>query len=153
VALFLSTYTNKLDKKGRISVPSQFRTALVGESFAGVILYPSFVHECAEACGISRIEQISTSIDRMDTYSSERDAFAVSILGGCIQLAFDGEGRISLPENLIKLAGIKENAVFVGKGQTFEIWNPDKFNDYIEKARKLAKDNRGMLSIQNKVAI
>lgn len=148
MALFLSTYANKIDKKGRVSVPAPFRTVLANQHFNGIVAYSSFVNECIEACGMDRIEQLSASIDTLDPYSEERDAFAMAILGGSIQLAFDGEGRVLLPENLLEMAGINEKAVFVGKGATFEIWSPEKFDAYAEKARQVAKEQRAALRLQ-----
>lgn len=150
MALFLSTFENKIDKKGRISVPAQFRASLANQDFAGIVLYESFVNECVEGCDIDRIKQLSDSIDNLDPYSEDRDAFATAILGGSVQLAFDGDGRVSLPEEFIRKIGLKEKAIFVGKGKTFEIWEPKKFKDYMSKAKILAKDNRGNLKLSGK---
>lgn len=152
MTLFISTYTNKLDKKGRISIPAQFRAVIASNTnaynnFSGIVAYASFVNKCIEACGMDRIMQISSSIDNLDPYSDRRDAFATTILGGSVQLAFDSEGRVSLPEHLLDIAGIKEQAIFVGKGQTFEIWNPDTFNEYYDKAREIAKKERASLHL------
>lgn len=146
--LFLSTFTNKVDKKGRVSVPSQFRAALSASEFAGIIAYQSFVNDCVEACSMERIEQLSMSIDELDPYSDERDAFAMAIMGGSVQLSFDTEGRVLLPESLLEAATITDKAVFVGKGKTFEIWNADKFTEYSKQAMKLAKKERGILKLK-----
>jgi MraZ protein len=143
--LFLSNYTNKIDKKGRVSVPAAFRQALSQQSFPGIVAYSSFVNPCIEACGLARIEFISETIDNLDPYSETRDAFATTILGGCVQLPFDNEGRIILPQDLIDFAGFEEHACFVGKGATFEIWEPKLFAQYAEKAREMAKKDRQTL--------
>lgn len=148
MALFLSTYVNKIDKKGRISVPATFRPMLSSAHFSGIVAYPSFVHSCIEACDIVRIQQLSDSIDALDPFSEARDAFATSILGGSVQLPFDSEGRVSLPESLIQVADLLDSAVFVGKGATFEIWKPEIFDTYAENARTLAKQERGQLRLQ-----
>jgi MraZ protein len=145
MAIFISTYRNKIDKKGRVSVPAAFRTVLANQNFSGIIAYPSFIHSCIESSGIDRIERLSASIDNLDPYSDERDAFALSILGGAEQLGFDQDGRVMLPEKLVDFAKLSEEAIFVGKGQTFEIWNPKEFEIYAEKARILAKEKRGVL--------
>lgn len=145
MSLFLSTFVNKIDKKGRVSVPAQFRAALAKEDFGGVVAYASFINECVEACGMSRMEKLYDSIDSMDPYSEERDAFAAAILGNSVQMAFDGEGRIMLPEALREEAGLTDKAVFVGKGRTFEIWNEEKFNAYAAAAKEKAKQARGAL--------
>lgn len=149
MALFLSNYTNKIDKKGRVSVPAQFRNVLNNNSaFSGVIAYSSFINQCIEACGMERIEHINKSIDYLDPYSDERDAFATAILGESVQLSFDPEGRICLPETLIEYAELDEQACFVGKGLTFEIWHPNKFEIYAKGARELAKNKRAALRLQ-----
>lgn len=150
MALFLSTYVNKVDKKGRVSVPANFRTTLSDQQYKGVIAYSSFINECIEACSMDRIQRLSESIDDLDPFSDERDAFAATILGGSMQLPFDGEGRVMLPESLLDEANIKDKAVFVGKGATFEIWMPEKFEIYSNKAKDLAKRQRASLRLTSK---
>ena len=111
MALFLSTFAKKIDKKGRVSVPAQFRAAMQDESFGGIVVYPSFVHSCVEACSMSRIKKLSDSIDNLDPFSEERDAFATAVLGGSSQLQFDSEGRVMLPLELLQQSGIDEDPV------------------------------------------
>lgn len=129
-------------------MPASFRGVLGKEDFAGIIAYSSFVNPCIEACGMTRIQRLSESIDALDPFSTERDAFATSILGGSVQLAFDSEGRVTLPELLLDAAHITEEAAFVGKGETFEIWNPKELADYAAKARALAKTKRATLQLK-----
>lgn len=148
--LFLSSYINKIDKKGRVSVPAAFRAALTHQSFPGIIAYSSFINPSIEACGLSRIEILSETIDNLDPYSEVRDAFATTILGGSVQLPFDNEGRIILPDDLIEFARMDESACFVGKGATFEIWEPKIFAEYAAKAREIAKQDRQTLQFNVK---
>lgn len=143
--LFLSTFEKSIDKKGRISVPPSFRAVLAAEQFNGVIAYPSFVHGCIEACGMAHMTKMYERIEALDPFSEERDAFATTILGGSVQLAFDGEGRVIIPEALLERAGIKGDAVFIGKGATFEIWAKEKFAKHEQEARDTAKKQRGAL--------
>lgn len=150
MALFLSTFTNKIDAKGRVSVPAQFRNALSHKDFSGIVVYESFINSCIEGCDIERIQRLSESIDNLDPFSEERDAFATTILGGAIQLSIDGDGRVILPEELIAKNEISKKALFVGKGPTFEIWNPDNFEIYLENAKKSAKEKRNLLRLNNR---
>ena len=152
MALFLSKFINKIDKKGRVSVPAQFRAALNNENFAGIIIYESFINDCIEGCDISRIAKISESIDDLDPFSEERDAFATTVLGSSIQLPFDGDGRVILPDHLRKFAIIDDQALFVGKGATFEIWQPQKFENYAKKAKQEALKMRKTLKLSKKEA-
>jgi len=148
MALFLSTFTNNIDNKGRVSVPAQFRMSLGSQEFAGIVVYESFINDCIEGCDIERIKRLSNSIDNLDPFSEERDAFATTILGGAMQLAMDGDGRVILPESLLQKTAIKDKALFVGKGPTFEIWQPEKFENYLVKAKASAKEKRNLLQLK-----
>ena len=77
--------------------------------------------------------------------AEERDAFVTTLFGESVQLSFDPEGRVTLPEHLIAAAGIKEAATFVGKGEVFEIWEPAAFANYAKRARELVREKRFMM--------
>ncbi len=144
--LFISTYANKVDKKGRVSVPAPFRSVLAKRGSSSVIAYSSFVRGCIEASGLDHFEKIYQSIESLDQFSDERDALSASIFGNCVELSLDTDGRILLPKDLIEQVGIEDKAVFMGKGGTFEIWSPERYDVYLEESRKLAKENRASLS-------
>lgn len=143
--IFLSKYVNKIDKKGRVSVPADYRSAFVKERFNGVVVYPSFKNNCIEVCSMSRLEELSRIIQNLDPYSDERDAFETVVLGEAAQLQFDSEGRVILPAYLTERVGISSQACFVGKGLVFEIWNPESFDKHLDSARKIAQGNRLIL--------
>ena len=143
--MFLSTYENKLDKKGRVSVPASFRSYLSNLGYNGVICYPSFNNQSIEAWPQDRIEKISNTIDSLNPFDEKRDFFATSILSESINLQFDSEGRISLTPKLLKHSKIKNNMVFVGQGKTFQIWEPATFEKFKVNARKKANINRASL--------
>ena len=143
--MFLSTYENKLDKKGRVSVPASFRSYLSNLGYNGVVCYPSFNNQSIEAWPQDRIEKISSAIDSLNPFEEKRDFFATSILSESINLQFDGEGRISLTPKLLRHAKIKSSMVFVGQGKTFQIWEPSIFEKFKVNARKKANLNRANL--------
>ena len=147
--MFLSSYENKLDKKGRVSVPASFRSYLTSMGYNGFIAYPSFSSESLEACSQDRIEKISNAIDSLNPFEEKRDFFATSILSESTSLQFDTEGRILLPSNLLNHAKITSNILFVGLGKTFQIWNPKIFEKFKTTARKKAFQNRSSLKWQN----
>ena len=143
--MFLSIYENKLDKKGRVSVPANFRSYLSNLCYNGVIWYPSFNNQSIEAWPQDRIEKISNSIDSLNPFEEKRDFFATSILSESINLQFDSEGRISLIPKLLKHAKIRSSMLFVGQGKTFQIWEPTIFEKFKVNARKKANLNRANL--------
>ena len=148
--MFLSSYENKIDKKGRVSVPATFRSYLSSAGYNGFISYPSFNHSALEACSQDRIEKLSNTIDSLNPFEEKRDFFATSILSESENLQFDTEGRISLTEKLLKHAMIKSNILFVGLGKTFQIWEPKHFEKFKILARKKAYQNRSNLKWENK---
>ena len=143
--MFLSTYENKLDKKGRVSVPASFRSYLTNLGYNGVICFPSFNHQLIEAWPQDRIEKISNTIDSLNPFEEKRDFFATSVLSESVNLQFDGEGRISLTSKLLKHAKIRSSMIFVGQGKTFQIWEPAIFEKFKVNARKKANLNRASL--------
>lgn len=134
--LFLSTHINKVDKKGRVSVPSGFRAALSEQSFNGVVLFRSNNHVCLEGFAYSYMQALSDRIDNFDLFSSEQDDLATAIFADSIQLPLDSDGRIIIPQNFVEFASIEESAAFVGLGQKFQIWNPDALEKRRDDARK-----------------
>ena len=149
--MFLSTYENKLDRKGRVSVPANFRSYLSNLGYNGVICYPSFNNQSIEAWPQDRIEKISNSIDTLNPFEEKRDFFATSILSESINLQFDSEGRISLTPKLLKHAKISNSMIFVGQGKTFQIWEPRIFEKFELTARKKANLNRASLKWENQL--
>ena len=143
--MFLSTYENKLDKKGRVSVPASYRSYLSNLGYNGVICYPSFNNQSIEAWPQDRIEKISNTIDSLNPFEEKRDYFATSVLSESVSLHFDPEGRVLFPEKLLKHAKIRTNILFVGLGKTFQIWDPNIFEKFKVTARKKAFQNRSNL--------
>ncbi len=148
--MFLSSFENKLDKKGRVSVPSTFRSHLNSMGYNGFITYPSFNHSALEACSQDRIEKLSKTIDSLNPFDEKRDYFATSILSESVNVQFDTEGRISLSDKLLNHAKIKNRVLFVGLGYTFQIWEPMLFEKFKSLARKKAFKNRSNLKWEYK---
>ena len=137
--MFLSTFHNRIDKKARVSVPSAFRLALAGEAFQGVVLFRSYRHDALEGCGLVRMQQLSQRLDQLAAFSDEQEQLATSIFADAEALSFDSEGRVTLSDRLRAHAGLEEEAVFVGQGATFQIWQPKLFEQHLAKARDREK--------------
>lgn len=150
MTLFLSTYVNKLDKKGRVSIPSQFRMNLQNESFHGVILYRSYKYPAIEGCTSSRMQRLSESVDQLGVFSDAQDDLASAIFADAHQLSIDSDGRIVLPVELITHAEIEDHIAFVGRGATFQLWNPEKFHLLQNQARARIAQQKLTLNLTNK---
>jgi len=154
VTSFLSTFVNKVDRKGRVSVPAPFRAALAAESFQGIIAYPSLTDPAIDAFGRAALEDLSR---RQMERTLQAGDFEAALIGGgdsvvetimalAHEVPFDGEGRIILPAALTEAAGIDERATFVGRGARFQIWSPENF----ERHQKVALEGlRARLARRN----
>lgn len=148
MALFLSTFENKVDTNGRVSVPSSFRNALKDESFQGVVLYKSFTSNCIEGCSISRMNQLSDAVDNMDVFSEKNEDITTLLFASAKELSFDSAGRIIIPADMLKEVGILDTALFVGRGKTFQIWNKTNFENIQKEAVEKAKKSRPSLLLK-----
>ena len=153
MALFLSTFVNKIDKKGRISVPAPFRTAVSDESFPGIILFRSYKVNAVEGCSLSWMERLSQSVDSMDLFSEDRDNLAATVFADAHQLAFDSDGRISLPTPLLDHGSFDDKVAFVGRGSTFQLWDPARFAAHQEDARRGALTRKTILQLPQKESL
>jgi len=147
MALFLGTILNKIDAKGRVSVPSDFRLACGGESFQGVVLFHSFTGACIEGCTYSRMEKLSDAADGLDLFGETSESLGSLIFSDARQLSFDVTGRIVIPADLMKSAGLSGEALFVGRGKTFQIWSPEAFKAAQKQEREKARRARPTLKL------
>ena len=141
MSLFLGNIENKVDTKGRISVPADFRKAIQPSEFQGVILYHSFKNNCIEGCSMTRMELMADATDNLDLLSEKQENLTSLLFADARQLAFDVTGRIIIPDDLLKFANITTSALFVGKGKTFQIWNKEFFLKEQAKIREKIKEN------------
>lgn len=120
---FVGTHTNRLDAKGRVSIPAPFRTALRA-SGVGLVLRPSHQRPCIEAWPSDVFEALQAPLQRLDMFSEEQDDLAATLFADAWPIEADKEGRIVLPECLKEHAGLSDTVVFMGLGRTFQIWEP-----------------------------
>ena len=146
--LFLSTYLFKIDKKGRISLPSSYRSAIGEKNKVELVLFKSFKYQSIEGCGYSRIENISKRIDQLDIFSDDQDDFTTSIFSEIVPTNIDKEGRFLIPENLKLYSNIDKEVTFIGQGHYFQMWEPKAAVARQKKSRdRLVKEKRTLGSI------
>jgi MraZ protein len=130
VAVFIGTFENKVDRKGRISVPAPFRQTLSGMPFQGIVAFPSRRVTAIEACGMDLMEDLIAQQSTGSLLSDTPEDPASPIFYDLQQLAFDGDGRVILPQAFREFAGIETHGAFVGVGKLFQIWDPKRLADY-----------------------
>jgi MraZ protein len=122
--LFLATHVTRIDGKGRVSFPASFRTALAARNSQGVVIYRSPSGAVIEGMTIERMQHMAAGMETLSPNAPERAFFETAIFGTAQFLAIDGEGRCSLPRAMLDAIGIAGDVAFLGRGATFEIWEP-----------------------------
>lgn len=147
----MDTITNKVDAKGRVSLPSDYR-AIVKELSTEIVCYRSLSAPCIEGCLEDTLDKLATEIENStDFFSETQDNLTNLIFGDAKRFPFDSTGRIVLTDKLLQHAGITDTAVFVGKGRKFQIWSPENWAREEARIRAEVLKNRPVLK-QNREA-
>ncbi len=144
--LFVSTFVNKIDKKGRVSLPSIFRSALPKDYKNEIILLKSLKNKAIEGLSVIRVKEIASRINDLDFFSDEHDDFTTSIFSEMLPTNLDKEGRFLIPEKLKNFANIRDEVAFIGQGYFFQIVSPKVANELQEKSRTRLNLNKKTLS-------
>ena len=146
--LFMDTITNKVDSKGRVSLPSDYRS-IVKELSSEIVCYRSLTAPCIEGCLEDLLDKLASDMENsLDFFSQEQDDLTNLIFGDAKRFPFDSTGRIVLSEKLLKHAEITDTAVFVGKGRKFQIWNPENWEKEEARIRADVLKKRPSLSLE-----
>jgi transcriptional regulator MraZ len=145
VELFLSTFVNKVDRKGRVSVPATFRSTLATQRHPNqLVLIPSFKYDAIDGTGSDHLTEMMESLNTLDQYSDRRDDLSL-VFAESKSLQIDGEGRIVLPDDLKDHAHIGDEVAFVGLGTMFQMWEPQRFNTHRAAARERSRSGGATL--------
>jgi MraZ protein len=145
---FVSNFTLRLDSKGRVSIPAPFRSVLTRDGFEGLYCYPTLDRPALDAGGRALLAEIEALIARFHPFSNESERFAAALYGTSEVLRMDGEGRVVLPEALKAHAGITEAIAFVGMGNKFQIWEPNRFRAELAEATEQVRALKKQLGTQ-----
>ncbi len=142
---FVSNFTNRLDAKGRVSIPAPFRAVLGLDGFDGLYVHPSLNAQALDCGGNALMREIDGMLGRFVTYTEEHDIYSTALLGTSEVLKVDPEGRVILTESLKVFAGIDREVTFVGHGHKFQIWEPGRFQTHLVEARNQLRELRQQL--------
>jgi MraZ protein len=147
VSVFVGTHINKIDRKGRVSVPASFRAAF-GTALAGgtYVMRSISGAQALDAFTPEVFGRLAESID--NPFAEEHEDFTNAIFGASQHLTFDAEGRIMLPELFCGFAGITDQVCFIGRGSHFQMWQPEAGLAQQEEAFRRAVANRANLGLR-----
>ena len=135
---FVGTHENRLDAKGRVSVPARYRellrAGLEADAPVRLMLRPARKLDCIECWPPARFERLARTLDELDPLSDEYEVRATIIYGRTTEADLDREGRIVVPAKLAARAKLKDRVAFLGKGDMFQIWEPDAMERHQDDA-------------------
>ena len=137
---FVSHFTNRLDAKGRVSVPAPFRAVMARDGFDGIFVHPTLGSPSLDGGGHALLAEIETVLSTLPAYSEERDHLSTALFGISEILKLDGEGRIALSDTAKAHAGLSDQVTFVGLGHKFQIWEPERFRAHLAEARERVRE-------------
>ena len=137
VLSFRGEFNQKVDGKGRMSIPADFRAVLAdGDPRCPetplprlVVLHGPHLKNCLHAYTIDAMAEIEEGIRKLPRGSNERKQASRMILGKSWDTEVDKDGRIVLPQRLRQQIGLEGEAVMVAMGDYFEIWNAATYDD------------------------
>ncbi len=127
--MFMGEYHHTIDDKGRLIIPSKFRTEL-GDKF----VITRGIENCLFAYPIERWEQIVHKLESLPFTKKDARNFTRFFMSGATVAEFDKQGRINITSPLIAYAGIKKDCVIIGTGDRLEIWANDAWEDFFDSA-------------------
>ena len=149
--LFMDTITNKVDAKGRVSLPADYRE-IVKELSTEIVCYRSLTAPCIEGCTEDLLAKLASDMESsLDFFSQTQDDLTNLIFGDAKRFSFDSTGLIVLSEKLMKHSQITDMAVFVGKGKKFQIWNPQNWEKEEARIRAEIMKKRPSLMLSKEV--
>jgi len=128
---------HKVDAKGRVSIPALFRRVLEagdprwepGQNPNLVIVYGDHRRKQLECFTMEAIEEVDRKIAKLPRGSKRRRALQRLYHGQAYPTSVDETGRLVLPARLREKIGLGKEAYFIGNGDTFEIWNPETYEE------------------------
>lgn len=145
---FLSSSVNRVDAKGRVSVPSAFRAVLAMRGAGELYALRALDAPAMDVGGLDLLDRYEAQIAQMDPFLQMADDMSFFIHGDGTFLKPDGEGRIFLTDFIREHTGITSEAAFVGRGNFFQIWEPARLAAHAAEVRaRLLKLRQGRLPL------
>lgn len=131
---FLSNAINRIDAKGRVSVPAHFRTIVQKRGYSELYAVRSLDAPAFEVGGPDLLDVFEQCIAQEDPFLQTADDMALLYYGDGMFLKLDQDGRITVNDQIRAYTGITTDVAFVGKGRCFQIWEPQRLSAHSEAA-------------------
>ena len=122
-----SVYRHGVDEKRRVQIPAKWRPSRASVEFT-LMLWPKAQEgPCLRVLPTEQMAELVRDLDAMSNSDPNKVVLKRFIGSASVQVTVDKSGRICLPEEMARAAGIRDSAVLVGLLDRFEIWNPERY--------------------------
>ena len=132
---FLSNSVNRIDAKGRVSVPAHFRSVVQKRGYTELYALRCLDVPAMDVGGLDLLDRYEERIAQEDPFLQTADDMSFFCHGDGTFLKLDQDGRITVPDFIREHTGIGAEVAFVGRGQFFQIWEPGRLAAYGAEAR------------------
>ncbi len=132
---FLSNAINRVDSKGRVSVPAHFRAVISRLGTPELYALRALDVPAMDMGGLDLLDRYEARIGAEDPFLQTADDMSFFCHGDGTFVKPDAEGRIQLTDFIRSHTGISSEVAFVGRGHFFQIWHPERFAEHREQVR------------------
>ena len=129
--MFIGEYNHNLDDKGRLAIPAKFRNILK----KGAVVTKG-LDNCLFLYSKEQFEKIAEKFAALPISQSKSRAFARHMLAGAMEVEFDNQGRITLPEYLRRFASLDKKTIIAGLYNHLEVWNENNWDKYKQETER-----------------
>jgi len=127
---FTGEYHNSIDQKNRLSIPAKYRKALSPINNGTFVLTRGF-DQCLVLYPLDEWKKVEMQLGSLSSIKIKNRSFVRSIVRCAVHLKYDSQGRIAIPENLLKYSKVDKNVTIIGMIKKIELWSPELLNDDI----------------------
>lgn len=128
ILMFMGEYHHNIDEKGRLTLPSKFRSDLENK-----FVVTRGLEKCLFVYTLETFEKLTVKLNSLPFTKKDARNFSRFFLSGATVLEFDKQGRVNLTPTLIKYAELTKECVIIGVGDRLEIWNDSNWNLFLKE--------------------
>jgi MraZ protein len=137
---YQGTYSYSVDHKGRISVPAKFRKALAPEADSTYVITKGF-DRCLSVYALDQWMDFATALSGLPKTKKKSRNVVRWFMANAERVQVDSQGRIKVPQHLLKYAQIEGDAVIVGVDDRMEIWNKKEYEEHARSVEATIEDD------------
>ncbi len=117
-----------LDSKGRMVIPTRYRDRLQ-ERCGGHLVITVDKDQCLLIYPLPDWEEIERKLMSLPSFDREARRLQRLMVGHATDLELDAHGRLLLPPNLREFGLLTRDAMLIGQGHRFELWDESRWNE------------------------